>query len=100
LSAYFSAFAIDISPPAFVGAKAIAMNQLTPPHAWSLSVEVSAAVVCSNCCAPLEFHRSQTPAIDACGFESYHLQCDACGAPLGGVIDPADDELLLSVVPA
>jgi hypothetical protein len=35
--------------------------------------------------------------IDACGFESHRLICDACAAPLGGITDPADDMLLLSV---
>jgi hypothetical protein len=34
--------------------------------------------------------------MDSCGFESYSLECDQCGAQLVGVIDPLDDQLLLS----
>jgi hypothetical protein len=34
--------------------------------------------------------------MDSCGFESYSLKCDQCGAQLVGIIDPADDQLLLS----
>ena len=35
--------------------------------------------------------------MDSCGFESYELECRRCGASLGGIIDPYDDELLLSL---
>ncbi len=42
------------------------------------------------------FCRSRTPRIDACGFESYSLECQECGARLAGIIDPYDEELLLS----
>lgn len=34
--------------------------------------------------------------MDGCGFESYSFQCKACEARLTAVIDPQDDELLLS----
>jgi hypothetical protein len=44
----------------------------------------------------LTFWRSNPPQIDACGFESYRLDCPECGAALAGIIDPADDALLLS----
>jgi hypothetical protein len=53
-------------------------------------------ISCPHCRAQLTFGRSRTPLIDACGFESYHLDCDTCGTPLGGIVDPADDALLLS----
>jgi hypothetical protein len=33
-----------------------------------------------------------------CRFESYEIKCKDCRASLGGVIDPYDDALLLSVV--
>jgi hypothetical protein len=46
------------------------------------------------------FRRSAVPPIDECGFESYRFACHACGAPLAGIIDPADDQLLLSQVAA
>lgn len=52
--------------------------------------------LCPKCRAGLNFRRSQTPAIDACGFESYQLDCRECGATLAGIIDPADDALLLA----
>jgi hypothetical protein len=55
-------------------------------------------IACPRCGAQLTFSRSRTPLIDACGFESYRLDCDACGTPLGGVVDPADDTLLLSAI--
>jgi predicted nucleic acid-binding Zn ribbon protein len=53
-------------------------------------------VACPSCNAPLKFGRSPTPHIDDCGFESYHLECKECGAALAGIIDPADDALLLT----
>ena len=57
------------------------------------------ATACPGCGAQLTFGRSATPLIDACGFESYRLACHACGAALAGIIDPADDALLLSELP-
>jgi hypothetical protein len=42
------------------------------------------------------FRRSCAPNVNACGFESYNLECHECGARLAGIIDPYDDELLLS----
>jgi len=56
------------------------------------------AAACPGCSAQLMLRRSAAPLIDACGFESYQLACHACGAPLAGIIDPADDTLLLSEV--
>jgi hypothetical protein len=37
--------------------------------------------------------------MDECGFESYELKCKGCDISLRGIIDPADDKLLLSEVP-
>ena len=51
---------------------------------------------CPACAAPVTFSRTSTPRIDACGFESYRLECHECGAWLAGIIDPLDDDLLLS----
>jgi hypothetical protein len=45
------------------------------------------------------FYRSDKPHIDECGFESYSLKCRACGSMLAGIIDPADDALLLTISP-
>jgi uncharacterized protein with PIN domain len=52
---------------------------------------------CPKCNASIEFYRSERPHIDECGFESYSFKCRACGSMLGGIIDPADDKLLLTI---
>jgi hypothetical protein len=57
-------------------------------------------VTCPSCGAQLTFRRSHTPHIDSCGFESYSFACSECAAPLGGIVDPCDDTLLLSELPA
>lgn len=44
------------------------------------------------------FCRSSAPNIDACGFESYSLECTDCKSLLGGIIDPADEALLLAPI--
>jgi hypothetical protein len=54
------------------------------------------AVACPSCGAQLMFRRSLKPFIDSCGFESYSFTCRECAAPLGGIVDPCDDTLLLS----
>ena len=51
---------------------------------------------CPACAALVTFSRTSTPRIDACGFESYRLECRECGARLAGIIDPFDNDLLLS----
>ena len=56
-------------------------------------------VACPKCDAELKFYRSDKPHIDECGFESYSFKCSACGSTLAGIIDPADDKLLLTVSP-
>ena len=56
------------------------------------------AVACPKCSAQLMFARSPTPRIDACGFESYRIECKECGAPMVGIVDPADEALLLSPI--
>ena len=38
------------------------------------------------------------PHIDECGFESYSLKCRVCGSALVGIVDPADNKILLTVV--
>jgi hypothetical protein len=77
------------------------MDVLSLTHVRALSAEASAhATACPNCNSRFVFRRSETPTFDACGFESYSLQCSACGAALAGIIDPADQSLLLSAVPA
>jgi len=55
-------------------------------------------VVCPKCSAQLAFCRSETPRIDACGFESYRIECGECSAAMAGIIDPADEALLLAEI--
>jgi len=57
-------------------------------------------VACPACGARLAFHRHSTPRIDACGFESYSLECEKCGAAFAGIVDPFDDTLLLTEMAA
>jgi len=61
-------------------------------------ISLPQACRCPRCEAALILWRSRMSAIDACGFESYSFACDGCGAGLAGIVDPADDALLLSVV--
>ena len=54
-------------------------------------------VACPKCDASLVFYRSDKPHIDECGFESYCFKCKVCGSMLTGIIDPAEDALLVTV---
>jgi hypothetical protein len=56
----------------------------------------SEEAVCPRCSTSFQFHRSDAPHIDECGFESYSLKCKSCGSVLVGIIDPLDDGLLLT----
>jgi hypothetical protein len=58
------------------------------------------AIACPKCRARFVFCRSAEPFIDACGFESYTLECNECGASLAGIVDPDDETLLISEMPA
>jgi len=60
-------------------------------QSWKLRV-----VDCPRCAAPLVFWRNGAARIDACGFESYRLDCGRCDAALTGVVDPYDEALLVS----
>ncbi len=53
-------------------------------------------IACPKCDTRFTFSRSPTPEIDSYGFESYSLECNECGAKLAGIIDPNEEELLLS----
>ena len=53
-------------------------------------------VACLKCDAAFVFYRSEMPHIDECGFETYSFTCKACGSRLFGIIDPADDALLVT----
>jgi len=68
--------------------------------ASDLNIADTHVAVCPQCSAQLAHGRSSAPDIDACGFESYHFNCETCGASLVGIVDPADDALLISQIPA
>jgi hypothetical protein len=68
------------------------------PSIKTSSVSKSEKVACPKCQAWIRFYRSEMPHIDECGFESYSLKCRVCGSALVGIIDPADDKILLTVV--
>ena len=53
-------------------------------------------IECPRCAARLTFNRAPVPPMDSCGFESYSLKCEQCGAELVGIIDPSDNQLLIS----
>ena len=69
------------------------------PSIKTSNVSKPVKVTCPNCDASLQFYRSDKPHIDECGFESYSFKCSACGSMLAGIIDPADDALLLTISP-
>jgi hypothetical protein len=62
-------------------------------------VSKSLKAACSKCDTSLKLYRSDKPYIDECGFESYAFKCSACGSMLVGIIDPADDTLLVTTSP-
>jgi hypothetical protein len=75
-------------------------------HHWQMMTSESSRtadaqlIACPKCNARLTFTRSSAADIDECGFEIYRLECKDCGAPLAGIVDPADDTLLLSEIAA
>jgi RNase P subunit RPR2 len=56
--------------------------------------------LCPQCDMPSLLARSADAHIDECGFESYTFTCRQCDTPLAGIVDPADDALLLSRIAA
>jgi hypothetical protein len=67
------------------------------PSLQTSNVSKPEKVACPKCDASTVFYRSESPQIDECGFESYSFKCKACGSVLVGIVDPADDTLLLTV---
>jgi hypothetical protein len=61
---------------------------------WPASKRSPAA--CPQCVTQLTFSKSYPSRIDACGFETYSLDCPACAARLECFVDPADEALLFS----
>jgi len=77
----------------FMGRYRLAMSEDTP----STPLDTRAAE-CPNCNARLTVRADGNPLIDACGFESYRFECSQCRAVLAGIIDPADEKLLLAQI--
>jgi hypothetical protein len=63
-------------------------------HAYDTAIVAS----CPNCRVSLKLLQSLIPQIDSCGFESYSFQCESCKSSLAGIIDPLDEELLVSLI--
>ncbi len=74
------------------------MNLIKVKGETNTMSETERLIGCPKCFARLRFQRSSSPPMDSCGFETYSLECDQCGAQLIGIIDPVDDQLLLSEV--
>ena len=55
-------------------------------------------IECPKCMAHFLFDQVPVPTISASGLEEYHLNCQRCGIALVGIVDPVDDELLISVL--
>jgi hypothetical protein len=64
-------------------------------QADSVSLE---SVNCPTCKVCMLFLRGRDPLFDECGFESYRLNCDGCGARFCVTVDPSDQALLLSQI--
>ena len=60
--------------------------------------DTAIAVTCPKCKIGSKLLRSSIPQIDSCGFESYSFQCESCKSSLAGIIDPMDEELLVSLL--
>jgi hypothetical protein len=56
------------------------------------------AVTCPKCKHSSIFARGPLPPIDRCGFELHYFRCEWCASNLAGVIDPIDDELVISLL--
>jgi hypothetical protein len=63
-------------------------------HAYDTAIVAS----CPNCRVSMSLLRSSISQIDSCGFESYSFQCESCKSSLAGIIDPMDEELLVSLL--
>jgi phage FluMu protein Com len=62
------------------------------------SFDTALVVRCPKCKTCSKLYRPTDPQIDSCGFESYSFHCGGCHSPLAGIVDPLDDELLVSLL--
>jgi hypothetical protein len=73
-------------------------SQVDPSHRVERTCESALSVKCPKCEASSKFFRAAFPHIDTCGFESYSFRCECCGSAIAGIINPLDDELLVSLL--
>lgn len=73
-------------------------SQADPSHRVERTCESALLVQCPQCEASSKFFRTPFPHIDTCGFESYSFRCECCGSAIAGIINPLDDELLVSLL--
>ena len=60
--------------------------------------DTAITVTCPNCKTCSKVLKTSIPQIDTCGFESYSFRCDRCESALGGVVNPLDGNLLVSLL--
>ena len=70
-----------------VASRALQVTDRTHKTRTAHCPKCSQAVSCAEAEATFDSH----------GFESYRLNCIVCEAQLNGIVDPLDDEFLLSV---
>ena len=73
-------------------------SQADPSHRVERTCESALLAKCPKCEASSTFFRTPFPHIDTCGFESYSFRCECCGSAIAGIINPLDDELLVSLL--
>jgi hypothetical protein len=72
------------------------MKPATPGNEIPETVEGSSAA-CPGCDAALDYDSQAVAYVDECGFESYRFRCGGCGVIVVGLVDPADQMLLLAI---
>ena len=73
-------------------------SQADPSHRVERTCDSALLVKCPKCEASSKLFRTAFPHIDTCGFESYSFRCECCGSAIAGIINPLDDELLVSLI--
>jgi hypothetical protein len=61
------------------------------------NVEEPKELQCPHCGQLFAFQRTSIPELSASGLETHELECRQCGMNLVGVVDPWDDQILLSL---
>jgi hypothetical protein len=60
-------------------------------------VEEPEELQCPHCGRLFAFQRTSIPGLSASGLETYELECRQCGVGLVGVVDPRDEQIVLSI---